>query len=55
MMIVDLISPRRSEVLDGCPMFAVAYMGRKTHFSNAFTLLVDYRRGCHDIPLCNSR
>ena len=25
-------------VLDGCPMFASAYMGRKRIFSNAFTL-----------------
>jgi hypothetical protein len=33
------LSQRWSSVLDGCPMFAPAYMGRKRIFSNAFTPL----------------
>jgi hypothetical protein len=33
----DFISQPRSLVLDGCPMFAPAYMGRKRIVSNAFT------------------
>jgi hypothetical protein len=31
------ISLSRPKVLDGCPMFAPAYMGRERGFSNAFT------------------
>ncbi len=35
--LAHLISQPRSLVLDGCPMFASAYMGRKRIPSNAFT------------------